>query len=108
MKIVIFKPFSGEFCIGKLNESKNEIENVIILQPVPTQEGIKLSLMPFFAPFSETKEVFISLDKVVTFIEAPEELKKAYLQVTSNIVIAKNDKEVKKVASFVGFASPKS
>ena len=52
-----------------------------------TPQGMQVGIMPPFAPFSD-ESISLSKDQVLAAIDAPEDMKNAYIQSTTGIQIA--------------------
>jgi hypothetical protein len=87
--IRLAKLINGETVLGKWNTTANKIEDVAVLQTVPTQAGVQMMLLPFGYPFENEFGGEISLSHVLyEYKSFPEELKTKYLEATSNITLA--------------------
>ena len=45
--IRLFKLVTGELVLGKFDEEANMLEDVAIIQVVPTQQGVQMMMLPF-------------------------------------------------------------
>ena len=90
MKTVLAKLMNNMFVIGKLDsENKRIIESlqIQIVNNPQNPNSFNAMIMPFFAPLTEEK-VNIDLDKILTYLEAPDNLKSEYSRITSGVVLA--------------------
>lgn len=80
---------TGETVVGKVDEDKGKLENVLLLQaqPDPTGQGIRMGIAPYWAPYSRA-EANIDIDKIVADTDADPQLRDQYMQITTGIVTA--------------------
>ncbi len=89
--IKFVKLVTGETIIGTYNEQKNAIEDVALIQVIPSSGGIQIAIVPYGFPFEEKIGGLIDMDKVVyEFSNVPEDLESKYIQAKSNITISSN------------------
>jgi len=87
--IRLVKLINGETVLGKYDEETKGLNDVAILQTVPTQQGVQMVLLPFGYPFENEISGSIKGEHVLyTFKTFPEELKNKYLEATSNLTIS--------------------
>ena len=48
--IRLFKLVTGELVLGKFDEEANMLEDVAIIQVVPTQQGVQMMMLPYGYP----------------------------------------------------------
>ena len=67
MNIKVIRLVNGEELIGKYSESPThvELENVGVVQMIPTQTGVNIGLFPF-APYAEEETFEFSHEHIVT------------------------------------------
>ena len=51
--IRLFKLVTGELVLGKFDEEANMLEDVAIIQVVPTQQGVQMMMLPYGYPFEQ-------------------------------------------------------
>lgn len=87
MEIKIVKIVTGETVIGtKVNEV---LEDVALIQIIPSSGGIQLAILPYGFPFEEKISGKIPYDKVVyEFQTVPDDIKNKYLEAKSDIKIS--------------------
>ena len=87
--IKLVKLVNGEMVVGKFDEENNALNDVAVLQSVPTQQGVQMMLMPYGFPFEEEMKGSISLEHVIyTYEKFPEDLKTKYLEASSNLTLS--------------------
>lgn len=87
MEIKIVKIVTGETVIG--TKVLDCLEDVALIQIIPSSGGIQLAILPYGFPFEEKISGKISLDKVVyEFSDVPEDIKSKYLEAKSDIKIS--------------------
>ena len=87
--IRLMKLVNGETVIGKMDEGGKKLNDVAILQTVPTQQGVQMLILPFGYPFETEVGGDISMDHVMyEYKKFPEEIKTKYLEATSNLTLS--------------------
>lgn len=87
MEIKIVKIVTGETVIG--TKVLDYLEDVALIQIIPSSGGIQLAILPYGFPFEEKISGKISFDKVVyEFTNVPEDIKNKYLEAKSDIKIS--------------------
>jgi hypothetical protein len=87
--IRLMKLVNGETVIGKMDDGGKKLNDVAILQTVPTQQGVQMLILPFGYPFETEVGGDISLDHVMyEYKKFPEEIKTKYLEATSNLTLS--------------------
>jgi len=87
MEIKVVKIVTGEMVIGI--KSLDSLEDVALIQVLPTSSGIQIAILPYGFPFEEKISGKIGWDKVVyEFKDVPEDIKNKYLEAKSDIKIS--------------------
>jgi hypothetical protein len=87
MEIKIVKIVTGETVIG--TQVQDYLEDVALIQVIPSSGGIQLAILPYGFPFEEKIGGKISIDKIVyEFKNIPEDIKNKYLEAKSDIKIS--------------------
>jgi len=110
MHIVIGKGISGEFYIGKLEEKiilsdkagkvtvpiLTGVYNLILQQLDKNHpEQLRTLMIPVMMPFDDKPIKEISIDKfIISIIEAPEEIFRTYVKLTTGLDIAPSGSKV--------------
>ena len=98
MNIVIGKSITGEFIIGKLDSKKDDfgkdipvLTEVYSLALLPDtshqQKQIKPIIYPLMFPFDDKPIKEITMDKIFTIVDAPEDICKTYMEMITEINI---------------------
>lgn len=95
--IKLAKIVSGDFVIGIDDQKKGGIDEVALVQIVPSSTGsISIALLPLGFPFEEEISGFLANDKILYVVQKiPEELKNKYTEAKTNIRIASGSKDGK-------------
>ena len=89
LEIRLFKLICGDMVMAKHDTDNNRITDVALLQTIPTQQGMQMVILPYGYPFENDFGSAISLDHVMyQYKSFPEELKKKYMEASSNITIS--------------------
>ena len=89
LEIRMFKLICGDMVIAKHDHENNKITDVAMLQSIPTQQGVQMVMLPYGYPFENDFGSEISLDHVLyQYKSFPEELKRKYLEASSNITLS--------------------
>ncbi len=87
--IRLVKLVSGDTVMGNYDAEKKTLNDVVIIQAVPTATGsVQLAMLPFGFPYEE--EINAKLDErhiMYQYVKVPEELKNKYLEAKSSIKI---------------------
>jgi hypothetical protein len=87
--IRLMKLVNGETVIGKMDDGGKKLNDVAILQTVPTQQGVQMLILPFGYPFETEVGGEISTEHVMyEYKKFPEEIKTKYLEATSNLTLS--------------------
>ncbi len=87
--IKFVKLVTGETVMGTYSEEKNVLEDVALIQVVPSAKGIQIAIVPYGFPFEEKISGSIAVDKVVyEYVEVPSDIENKYIQAKSNITIS--------------------
>lgn len=87
--IKLVKLVTGELVIGKYNTEKKSLDDVAIMQTVPSQQGVQIAILPYGYPFDqefggsiEEKHFLFEYSKVM------DEIKDKYLEAVSNLTLS--------------------
>jgi hypothetical protein len=87
--IRLVKIITGEMIIGKYDAEKKVLQDVAILQSVPTQQGVQMALLPYGYPFDQGFDGEITTNHILyTYKKYPEELKTRYMEAVSNLTLS--------------------
>jgi hypothetical protein len=88
----LIKLVSGETVMGNFDSELNTLNDVALIQAMPTATGgVQLAILPYGFPYEE--EIIAKIDAkffMYEYQKAPEELKNKYLEAKSSIKIASN------------------
>ncbi|MDR2883523.1 MAG: hypothetical protein LBV09_00260 [Deferribacteraceae bacterium] len=88
--IRLIKLVSSETVMGHFNATTNTLEDVVIIQAMPTASGsVQLAMLPFGFPYEE--EIHAKIEArhfLYEYKNTPEELKNKYIEAKSSIKIA--------------------
>ncbi len=85
------KLVTGEMVMGTYNEQNDTLEDVALIQVVPSSSGIQIAIVPYGFPFEEKIKGKIGMDKVIyEFEDVPSDIENKYIQAKSNITISSN------------------
>ncbi len=88
-RVKFVKLVTGETVIGTYNEAKNTLEDIALIQIIPSSGGVQIAIVPYGFPFEEKIGGEISMDKVIyEFSSVPSDLENKYIQAKSNITIS--------------------
>ena len=79
--IRLFKLVTGELVLGKFDEEANMLEDVAIIQVVPTQQGVQMMMLPYGYPFEQEFKGSISGEHFMyEYKKLPDDLETKYLE----------------------------
>lgn len=87
--IKLVKLVSGETVMGNYKSEKKTLDDVVLIQTVPTGGGVQIAILPYGFPYEQ--EISASLDEkhiMYEYQKVPEEMKTKYLEAKSDIKIA--------------------
>ena len=93
-QIVIAKIISGDMVVGKLEQRDTgqvltEVYAVIFHSSQNNPQQLVPMIIPILAPFDEKAISELSVDKfVVTMTDAPDELQRVYIKITTGLDVA--------------------
>ena len=88
--IIAMKLVTGDELIAKVVSHDVGANVLVVAKPIAvgmTQNG-SVAFMPYMLGLSEGGDLTFNMDKIVTYVNAREELKNAYIQNTTGIVAA--------------------
>ena len=87
--IRMFKLVSGELVLGKYDEDTNLLEDVAIMQIVPTQQGVQMMMLPYGYPFEqEFKGTISGKHFIFEYKRLPDDLETRYLEACTNLTLS--------------------
>lgn len=90
--IRMFKLVSGELVLGKYDEDTNLLEDVAIIQIVPTQQGVQMMMLPYGYPFEqEFKGTISGKHFIFEYKRLPDDLETRYLEACTNLTLSTAD-----------------
>ncbi|MBQ7457018.1 MAG: hypothetical protein IJS54_05405 [Desulfovibrio sp.] len=88
-EVRLAKLVNGELVLGKYDKDKDCLNEVAILQVIPTQQGVQMLLLPYGHPFESKFVASIACKHIVyLYSELPKEIENKYIEAVSNITIA--------------------
>ena len=85
--IRLFKLVTGELVLGKFDEEANMLEDVAIIQVVPTQQGVQMMMLPYGYPFEQEFKGSISGEHFMyEYKKLPDDLETKYLEACTDPV----------------------
>ena len=88
-EIKLVKIVTGEMVIGKFDASANAINDVAVIQTIPTQQGVQIMLLPYGYPFDQDFSGSISAKHFLfEYSHAPQDIQDKYLEATSNLSLS--------------------
>jgi len=101
-EIKLVKIVTGDLVIGKWVEQEGKLKDPVIIQTIPTQNGISLALMPFGYPFDHEIEGEICREHIVYWYKnMPADLETKYLEASSNLTISSTS-DLKNLENIIG------
>lgn len=87
--IRLVKIVTGELVIGKFNAASNMLEDVAIMQTVPTQQGVQLMILPYGYPFEQDFKGSLSGEHFLyQYKDVPQDVQDKYLEACSNLSLS--------------------
>lgn len=87
--IRMVKLVTGELVIGKFDAEKNKINDVAMLQIVPTQQGVQMMMLPYGYPFEQDFSGSIDATHFMyEYKKLPEDLETKYLEACTNLTLS--------------------
>ena len=87
--IRLFKLVTGELVLGKFDEEANMLEDVAIIQVVPTQQGVQMMMLPYGYPFEQEFKGSISGEHFMyEYKKLPDDLETKYLEACTNLTLS--------------------
>ena len=87
--IRLVKVLNGDTVLGKWNAAENKLEDVAVIQTIPTQQGAQMLILPFGYPFETEVGGEIKGEHILYhFKTCPQELETKYLEATSNLTLS--------------------
>ena len=84
--IRLFKLVTGELVLGKFDEEANVLEDVAIIQVVPTQQGVQMMMLPYGYPFEqEFKGTISGKHFMYEYKRLPDDLETKYLDARTTL-----------------------
>lgn len=86
--IRLVKLVTGELVIGKYNAERDALDDVAILQVVPSQQGVQMMMLPYGYPFEQDFSGSIeSRHFLYPYKKLPDGLETKYLEASSNLTL---------------------
>ena len=87
--IRLVKIVTGELIIGKFNAEANVLNDVAIMQTVPTQQGMQLMMLPYGYPFDQEFNGSIEAKHFLfEYKNVPQDVQDKYLEACSNLSLS--------------------
>ncbi|MBQ7617484.1 MAG: hypothetical protein IJS50_01285 [Desulfovibrio sp.] len=87
--IRLVKLVSGELVLGKYDAAKDCLNDVAILQVVPTQAGAQMLMLPYGHPFESNFSASIAGKHFLyTYSSVPSEMQDKYLEAVTNLTVS--------------------
>lgn len=89
--IRMVKLVTGELILGKFDPEKNILNDVALLQVIPTQQGIQMMMLPYGYPFEQEFSGSIELKQFIyEYKKIPDDLETKYLEACTNLTLSTN------------------
>ena len=87
--IRLVKIVTGELVIGKYDAEAHALNDVVIMQTVPTQQGVQLMMLPYGYPFDRDCNGRIEGKHFLyEYKHTPQDVQDKYIEACSNITMA--------------------
>lgn len=87
--IRMVKLITGELVIGKYDSEKNTLNDIALLQIVPTQQGVQMMMLPYGYPFEQEFSGSIDANRFIyDYKKVPEDLETKYLEACTNLTLS--------------------
>ena len=91
LPIRLVKLVTGELALGKFDAEANTLNDVAILQIVPTQQGAQMMMLPYGYPFEQEFNGSISAQHFLyEYARLPDDLETKYLEACTNLTLSSN------------------
>lgn len=91
--IRLVKLVTGELALGKFNAEANTLDDVAILQVVPTQQGVQMMMLPYGYPFEQEFSGSIPAKHFLyEYKRLPDDLETKYLEACTNLTLSSGTK----------------
>ncbi|MDD2966911.1 MAG: hypothetical protein PHN64_05415 [Desulfovibrionaceae bacterium] len=87
--IRIMKLVSGDIVIGKYDTEKDSLNDVAVIQTMPTQQGVQMLILPYGYPFEP--QFCGSIEGkhfMYRYAEIPDDLEKKYLEAVTQLTVS--------------------
>lgn len=89
--VKVVKIINGDTVIGIYDEENKKLNDVAIIQTIPTGSGMQIAILPFGFPYEEEIEGSIDGSFIMyEYKKFPDEIINKYLEAKSNIRITSN------------------
>lgn len=87
--IRLVKIVTGELIIGKFDAEANTLNDIAIIQTVPTQQGVQLMMLPYGYPFDQDFNGTMDAKHFLfEYKNTPQDVQNKYLEACSNIALS--------------------
>lgn len=87
--IRLVKLVTGEMALGKFDAEANVLEDVAIIQIVPTQQGVQMMMLPYGYPFEQEFTGTLSGQHFMyEYKRLPDDLETRYLEACTNLTLS--------------------
>ena len=87
--IRLVKLVTGELVLGKYNSEADMLEDVAILQVIPSQQGVQMMMLPYGYPFEQDFKGRIAAKHFLyPYDKLPEGLETKYLEACTNLTLS--------------------
>ncbi|MGX8717578.1 MAG: hypothetical protein ACQGQP_00540 [Desulfovibrio sp.] len=87
--IRLVKIVTGEMVIGKFNAEANALDDVAIIQTIPTQQGVQIMILPYGYPFDQDFSGSIGGQHFLfEYSHTPQDIQDKYLEAASNLSLS--------------------
>lgn len=91
--IRLVKLVTGELALGKFNAEVDTLDDVAILQVVPTQQGVQMMMLPYGYPFEQEFTGSIAAKHFLyEYKRLPDDLETKYLEACTNLTLSSGTK----------------
>ena len=87
--IRLMKLVTGELVIGKYDAEKDALNEIAVIQSIPTQQGMQMLMLPYGYPFEPNFTGSLEGKHFLyRYAETPKELQDKYIEATTNLTVA--------------------
>lgn len=89
LPVGLVKLVTGELALGKFDQEADTLNDVAIVQMIPTQQGVQIAMLPYGYPFEDKFTGKISGKHFLyRYSRLPDDLETKYLEACSNLTLS--------------------